>query len=149
MKKVFLGGTINDSLWRDYFIPHLKISYYNPVVAEWNDEAYKRELFERENCDYCLYVVTPRLEGVYSIAEAVDDSNKRPAKTIFCIMVKDGDKEFSEFQVKSLIAVGKMIRKNGARWFGSLDEVIEFLNTNVETDEDKVADKILRWFKVS
>lgn len=147
MKKVFLGGTINDSHWRDYFIPQLKISYFNPVVDEWNDEAYEKEIYERENCDYCLYVITPRLIGVYSIAEAVDDSNKRPEKTIFCIMVKDGDKEFSEFQIKSLIAVGKMIKRNGARWFASLDEVIDFLNADVEDYEESVADRILKWFK--
>ena len=147
MRKVFLGGTINGSKWRDLIIPHFKIDYFNPVVAEWSDEAYKQELKERENCDYCLYVLTPKMTGVYAIAEVVDDSNKRPEKTIFCILVQDEKEEFDEFQVKSLIAVGKMIRKNGARWFASLEEVIDFLNSDIETSDESISKKILSWFK--
>ena len=30
--KVFLGGTCNNSTWRDELIPQLKIDYFNPVV---------------------------------------------------------------------------------------------------------------------
>ncbi len=30
--KVFLGGTVSDSKWRDYLIPKLEIEYFNPVV---------------------------------------------------------------------------------------------------------------------
>ncbi len=129
MKKVFLGGTVNDSLWRDEMIPLLKIDYFNPVVEVWTDEAYERELEERENCDFCLYVFTPRYKGYYSVAEVIDDSNKRPDKTIFCILNEDGDKKFSNFQKKSINAVGKMIQKNGAIWLKTIDEVIEHLNT--------------------
>jgi len=147
MRKVFLGGTINGSGWRETVIPQLKIDYFNPVVPEWTDEAYKRELEERENCEFCLYVLTPKMTGVYSVAEVVDDSNKRPDKTIFTILVQDDTEEFSEFQVKSLIAVGKMVRKNGARWFATMDEVIEFLNNDGEEKETKVSEKLLRWFK--
>ena len=79
--KVFLGGTCNDSKWRDKLIPMLKINYFNPVVEDWNEEAREQERQERKICDFCLYVITPALAGVYSIAEVVDDSNKRPAKT--------------------------------------------------------------------
>lgn len=42
------------------------------------------------------------MEGVYSIAEVVDDSNKRPEKTIFAYLLKDESKEFSKYQIKSL-----------------------------------------------
>ncbi len=128
MKKVFLGGTVSDSTWRNEVMPRLKIAYFNPVVEEWSDEAYQEELAERENCDYCLYLLTPRMTGVYSVAEVVDDSNKRPEKTLFCIAVRDGDKEFSNFQIKSLIAVGKMVKDNGAKWLKTIDEVVDFLN---------------------
>ena len=130
MKKVFLGGTVNDSLWRDEMIPLLKIDYFNPVVEEWTDEAYERELEERKNCDFCLYVFTPRYKGFYSIAEVIDDSNKRPDKTIFCILNEDDGKKFSNFQIKSINAVGKMVNTNGAIWLKSIDEVVEHLNTN-------------------
>jgi hypothetical protein len=126
--KVFLGGTCNNSLWRDEIIPKLKIDYFNPVVTDWNDEAYKKELHEREICDFCLYVITPKMTGVYSIAEVIDDSNKRPEKTIFCFIPADGDLGFEPFQIKSLNAVGKMVANNGGQFFTTLGETIEFLN---------------------
>lgn len=31
-KRVFLGGTCNESTWRDELIKKLKIDYFNPVV---------------------------------------------------------------------------------------------------------------------
>lgn len=128
MKKVFLGGTSNGSLWRDEVIKKLKINYYNPVGEHWTPEMMKEELQQRKECDFCLYVITPKMEGVFSIAEVVDDSNKRPAKTIFCFLNEDEEKTFSDVQIKSLQQVAKMIKENGATVFKTLDEVIKFLN---------------------
>lgn len=128
--KIFLGGTCNDSTWReDFIIPALKIDFFNPVVDDWTEEDYLRELHERMVCDYCLYVITPRMSGVYSIAEIIDDSNKRPEKTLFCYLVKDGELEFSPSQLKSLESVGKMVEINGAKWFRNLEELRKFLST--------------------
>jgi len=135
MAKVFLGGTVNHSKWRDYVMPRLQIDYFNPVVDDWNDEAYERELHEREHCDFCLYVLTPKMTGVYAVAEVVDDSNKRPEKTVLCILYKDEQDEFTAFQMKSMKAVGKMVEKNGGRWLKSLDELIEYLNQQVLAPE--------------
>lgn len=123
MKKVFLGGTTNNSDWRDKLIKDLKIDYFNPVVKEWNEEAQKREI-----SDYVLYVITPKMEGVYSIAEVVDDSNKRPEKTIFAYLTEDDGKEFTKHQLKSLDMVGKMVKENGGKWFKSLNEISDYLN---------------------
>ena len=75
-KKVFLGGTCNDSRWREELIEKLKIDYFNPVVENWDRRAQAIELHERNICDFCLYVITPKMTGVYSIAELIDDSNK-------------------------------------------------------------------------
>ena len=142
-KKVFLGGTCNESKWRDKLIPMLNIAYFNPVVDDWNEECYQRELKEREVCDYCLYVITPLMSGTYSIAEVVDDSNKRPDKTIFCVLRKDISKDyddtiitntsmkfiyFSEGEMRSLDRVGKIVKRNGGQYFTSLEEVVKFLN---------------------
>jgi len=134
--KVFLGGTCANSTWRERLIPLLKIDFFNPVVPDWNDEAMQRELDERENCDFCLYVLTPAMQGVYSIAEVVDDSNKRPAKTVFCFLETDSwvedlheiEHKFGPKQAKSLCAVGEMVVRNGGVWLQSLEEVAEFLN---------------------
>jgi hypothetical protein len=128
MKKIFLGGTCNGSTWREQLIPMLKIDYFNPVVPDWTPECQAQEIKERETCDYCLYVITPLMTGVYSIAEVIDDSNKRPSKTLFCILEKDGDATFSKAQYKSLIQTQKMALNNGAVCFWSLEGIATFVN---------------------
>ena len=130
MKKVFLGGTCNDSTWRDALIPLLKIDYFNPVVDDWKIETQIEELLQREVCDYCLYVITPRMKGFYSIAEVVDDSNKRPEKTLFCYLASDDGETFGAVQLKSLEAIRKMIKKNKAIVCTSLQEIADYLNAS-------------------
>src|SRR5574343_74687 len=115
--KVFLGGTVNGSTWREELKKLLKINYFDPVVPKWDDKAYHQELKERKNCDFCLYVISPKMIGVYSIAEAVDDSNKRPHKTVFAYMEVDGKDKFDENQIRSLDKVSEMIRKNKGKTF--------------------------------
>src|SRR5215207_6315843 len=102
MKKVFLGGTCNGSLWRDDVIKNLNIHYYNPVGEEWTREMMDEELKQRAESDFCLYVLTPKMEGFFSVAEVIDDSNKRPSKTIFSFINEDEGKTFSDVQIKSL-----------------------------------------------
>lgn len=128
MTKVFLGGTCNNSAWRDDLIKMLKIDYFNPVVENWTSECMKEEIKQRKECDYCLYVITPKMTGVYSIAEVVDDSNKRPEKTILCILRKDNNLTFDDIQIKSLLQVEVMVRKNGALTFNNLEDIANFLN---------------------
>lgn len=132
MKKVFLGGTCNNSTWRETLIPLLTIGYFNPVVEDWTPECQAEEIRQREECDYCLYVITPAMTGVYSIAEVVDDSNKRPEKTIFCFIEETDDPlyklEFTKHQRKSLEQTGKMVQANGGTWCSSLEGVARFLN---------------------
>lgn len=126
--EVGLFGTCNDSKWREKLIPMLSIDYYNPVVKDWNEEAQKIEIEKRQTCDYILYVITPKMTGVYSIAEVVDDSNKRPDRTLFCIIDNDDNNEFTEQQLKSIQMVKNMVRNNGARVFDTFDDIANFLN---------------------
>ena len=65
------------------------------------------------------------MTGVYSIAEVVDDSNKRPKSTVLCVL-KDG---FTKSQLKSLESVKRMVSNNGAKVCESLEEVANYLNT--------------------
>ena len=127
-KQVFLGGTCNGSTWRNDLIPMLKLDYFNPVVENWTPECQEEEIRQRKNCDFCLYVITPKMTGVYSIAEAVDDSNKRPSKTIFCVLGTDGDTAFDAHQIKSLKMVQQMIVENGGVSFNNLEDVAFWLN---------------------
>ena len=124
--RVFLGGTVNGSTWRDALIEKLNVDYYNPVVSEWNEEARQRELLERINCDYNLYVITPLMIGYYSIAEAVDDSYKKPGQTLYCFLNSDVDPSsenrevrFSSEQLESLRLIGNFIELNGGIWCNS------------------------------
>ena len=101
--KVFLGGTCADSKWRSEIEPLLEqagLEFFNPVVDDWNEEAQAKEVQERQTSDFVLYTITPKMEGVYSIAEVIDDSNKRPERTIFVVLEKDGEKVFSKAQKK-------------------------------------------------
>ena len=126
--KVFLGGTCNGSNWREEVMPHLKIDYFNPVVPTWNKEAQLNEIKEINESDFLLFVITPLMTGFYSIAEVVDASNKKPEKTILCVLDEENGKEWTKSQKKSIAAVEKMVRSNGAFVFESLEEIISFLN---------------------
>lgn len=141
--RVFLGGTCNESTWRDELIEMLdpeKVEWFNPVVDDWTEECMEREIQERETCDFCLYVITPHMTGTYSIAEVVDDSNKRPEKTIFCVL-RIGEcysdpnnkfntisKKFDEGQMKSLNRVMNIVKENGGKIATDLQHVANWLN---------------------
>lgn len=122
--KIFLGGTCNESTWRNELIEKLDIDYFNPVVDDWDEKAQVREIYEREHCDFVLYVITKEMTGVYSIAEVVDDSNKQPQKTLFCVL-EDG---FDKGQLRSLNSVKEMVRGNGAKVFNTLDDIANYVN---------------------
>lgn len=126
--KVFLGGTCSGYKWRNELIPMLKCDYYNPIVKNWSEEDRLREVHERETCDYVLYVITSWMSGVYSIAEVIDDANKRPEKTILCVLF-DG---FNKKMTTSLRAVVNLAIDNGATVCGSLETVAAFLNSKVD-----------------
>lgn len=128
-RKVFLGGTCNGSTWRNVLIPLLEIEYFNPVVEDWTPKCQAEEERQKnEECDYQLYVITPKMTGVFSIAEVIESAITRNDKTIFCVISKDENFEFSEEQIKSLNAVGNMVEKYKGTWCKSLDEVANYLN---------------------
>ena len=136
--KVFLGGTCNNSLWRDELIAMIKMDYFNPIVDDWTEDWQAEEIRQREVCDFTLYVITPLMTGAYAIAEAVDDSNKRPEKTIFAPLPMDScpgkegwSRVFSASRFKSLISVARMVERNGGKTCKSLEECAEYLNSKV------------------
>lgn len=98
----------------------LGVDYFDPVVADWTATAMANEKRERAACDVCLFTITPKMTGVFSIAEVVDDSNKRPQKTILVLLREDGTRQFTEGQWRSLTAVAAMVSENGARVFYDL-----------------------------
>jgi hypothetical protein len=127
--KLFLGGTCNDSQWRNYMIPKLKIDFFNPVVDDWTVDCQKIEDIEKDTSDFCLYTITPKMTGFYSIAELVDDSNKRPNRTLFCLLCEDEGSTFNEGQRRSFDAIKNLVIQNGVLYFDDLDKVIAFVNS--------------------
>jgi len=128
MKKVFLGGTFNKSVWRDILIPYLDIDYFKPVDKYSNTKCQEEQIRQRNICDFVLYTITPKMKGFSSIARVVDDSNKRPEKTILCILPFDNDNSFDYNQKRSLNTVAEMIENNGGKVFRDLWSVAEYLN---------------------
>lgn len=136
MKEVFLGGTCNGSTWREKIKKKLELPYFDPVVEDWNEEAQKNEERHKDAADFHLYTITKEMTGVYSIAEAIDSAWRSslaksykfkyngPRHTILCV-IPDG---FSESQLKSLRAVGKIIEGRGEKYFESLEDVTNYLN---------------------
>ena len=145
--KVFLGGTCAESKWREKLIPLLKCDYFNPVVDDWTPECQKIEEEQKKICDYHLYVITPKMQGVYSIAEAVNDAHlpKSRATCIFCVTREDDDREWTKGEKKSLDATSELIAKHGGLVFYSLEEIAdclnktyeEFIKTEKERDEEQ------------
>lgn len=140
MINVFMGGTCEGYDWRkdleEHFKGNGKIRLFNPVVDDWNEEAKANEIRERETCDLCLYTITPHIRGVYSIAEVIDDSNKRPSKTLFCYTQPDGS-EFDEKMYHSLQAVGDMVERNEGKVFTSISSLIEYFENMIKLSDIK------------
>lgn len=122
--KVFLGGTCSGYKWRDDFIKMIDCDYYNPIVKKWSETDRLKEVAERENDDIILYTITSGIKGVYSIAEVIDDSNKRPNKTVLCILKEGMNKQMYH----SLRAVVNLARGNGIKVFFSLKDTAEYIN---------------------
>lgn len=133
-KKAFLGGTVvgvNPLYgWRGKLIPILKINYFNPVVKNYDKETLEEEYNQKKICDYNVFVITPDLRGYFSIAEAVDISNKKAKGLVFCVLNEtfENDKKFTKAQLQSLNRVSDLIKRNGGNIFSNLEDVAAFLN---------------------
>jgi hypothetical protein len=69
------------------------------------------------------------MTGIYSIAELVDSSNKKPANTIACFLKSDEETVFDDGQWRSIIATVILLRQNGTKCFFSLEEVASYFNS--------------------
>lgn len=108
--RVFLGGTCNESVWRQALIPLLRVAYFNPVVEDWTLEAQQLEVEEREErCNIHLYVITSEMTGVFSIAEVIDSVYQSKVRTIFQVIPS----VFNEGQLRSLKAVVDLVNRRG------------------------------------
>lgn len=136
--RIFLGGTCNGSTWRNDLMPELTklgYDYFNPVVPDWTPEMKAIEDDEKNNkCDGFIYVITPDMTGVYSIAEIINSAHEtKQAGYGCCLFGLLGNKEdYGENQWRSLMAVIDMTNKigNGSKrvWAGQINNSTDLLN---------------------
>lgn len=108
--KVFLGGTCGESTWRDDLIKNIQLPYFNPVVKDWTPKCQALEEVEKESyCNIHFYYIDSNMEGVYSIAEAVNSSHKK-GKVVILHINPEG---FEGHVLKSLKAVVNLVQENG------------------------------------
>lgn len=90
---IFLGGTVGNNDWRDSFIADLVNSgipeawIFNPVVPDWNDEAYQREeAAKRQATHFIFWLSSPKQAdnptSTYSIHEAYTAMIEEPERTV-------------------------------------------------------------------
>ena len=111
MNRIFLGGTCNETTWRNDLIRVLnQLDYFNPVVEDWTPECQAIEIDEKENkCNIHFYCITSAMTGVFSIAEVVDSVHNKSKRTILHV-IPEG---FSAGQLKSLVAVVDLVNSRG------------------------------------
>ena len=133
--RVFLGGTCQGVDWRkdlEKVLDKSEVDYFDPFIRDRKrtEQDRRREIKERERCDYTLYVITTDIRGVYSIAEVVDDSNKKPDSTLFFFESEGNGITYPlEGIENSLKEVGKMVERNGGKWFKTYKEMEEFFKS--------------------
>lgn len=134
-QRFFLGGTTAGSTWRDEVIQELekrKLEYFNPVVPDWNDEARKKEEEEKEKCDTMLFLITPEMQGVYSIAEIINSVWEVVTSGngfVYFGVLEDG---WDEARLRSLRATLDMVSEisqgSSRIKYGMVNKPVEILN---------------------
>lgn len=135
MNRIFLGGTCAETTWRDELIDglqHYNVEWFNPVVKDWTPECQAIEEDEKNNkCNVHLYVITPEMQGVYSIAEIINSCwqaqlyGTKVNKVAFFVMG-----EWSPQQIKSFNATMRLCYDIAPERFcgGQVKSVVEILD---------------------
>jgi hypothetical protein len=131
---VFLGGTTNNSKWRDEFLKLIKesdktIKCFNPVVENWTPECIDLENFVKYHSKYHVYVLTPRMLGVYSIAEMCESVHDKTKNTYFYIKDDDIDDDGNDIKWEghmkhSLAATANLLVSHGAFKADSMEKLV-------------------------
>lgn len=128
--KVFLGGTTAGPDWRPEIIPYLSVPFFNPVVPDWNTEVQAEEERQKQKCGISLYVLTPFMTGVFSIAEIMEDTmERRKGLTVVCLLADYAGQSMERKGTKrSVEAVIAMAAKHGAIITNSLKDAAAAVN---------------------
>jgi hypothetical protein len=133
--RVFLDDTSLSGVWQDeikLLLHKSNLGWFDPCIIDCTSESLKRKHHERRSCDFCLYCITPDISGLRSIAEAVNDSNHQPDKTVVIFLRDDIDPahSFTEAAWHSLQAIGRLLERNGAKVCLTLEEAVDYLSAS-------------------
>lgn len=141
--KIFLGGTCCETTWRDELIPYLEksnIEYFNPVVENWTPECQVIEEEEKNHiCDVHLYVITPEMQGTYSIAEIIHSAylaNMYGTSVNYVVFAVLEDERWEKHQIKSFDAIMKLVsniapQNSLCKYIKNMEELSECFNPNI------------------
>jgi hypothetical protein len=133
---IFLGGTVGKNDWRDSFIDEAvqrgveRTSLFNPVVANWNEEAAKKEEeVKAAATSFVFYLADPK-DGenhvsAYSMVEATMALYDNPDKTV---VVFDND-GITGHAAKAMKQTEKVLRTRfpGATILASRADALDWL----------------------
>ena len=109
------------------------LDIFNPVVEDWNESARQKELKFKEDCNLQIYVLTPRIKGIYSIAEIMAAIHK--SKDSLLIGFAEDGQVFNEEMVYSIKAFIKDFVPSDMKLSGSLNDL-----------KDMIYEKVENWF---
>jgi hypothetical protein len=133
---VFLGGTAAKNGWRPGFVNELEQRgiptevFFDPVVADWNEEAQRREEDAKRDATHLLfYIANPCQEGnplsAYSMVEAAMALYDKPTRTVVVF-----DTEGMEgHPLKAMNQTFKVLKTRfpNANIFGTKAEAVDWL----------------------
>ena len=107
---------------------------YDPFVRKWKNnlsDVNKTEDndIKRSESKYCVFVFTSDIIGVYSVAQAVEDSIKRTNGTVLVAFV-DYRKKFDEDEhfIRSMKSALDLCEANGAIVCESIQDMAKIIN---------------------
>lgn len=144
MSTVFLGGTVGNSTWREDLVIDLGTrgvdasGLFNPVVADWNEEAQANEERHKVEDDHLLFFLSnPEQQGnplsTYSLVEATMALYDRPDRTVVCFDHEAIEGE--QFQ-KALKQSERVLRARfpEANILSSYDDLVDWLVSILPSD---------------
>lgn len=124
--KVFLGGTVKNTSWREKLISklHKNIDFFDPTVEIWDNEAIEKEKIEKEICDILLFYICDN--SIFSLYELIVYSLDPRKNVIFCFQLE----EKNEHETKTLNLISNELKSKGSIVFDDLDKIADYINNS-------------------
>ncbi|MGH1366612.1 MAG: hypothetical protein ACRBF0_23835 [Calditrichia bacterium] len=127
IKTVFVAGRGDYGNWRSTI---KRLLTDNVVIAESSGRGLvnaQHDAFEKEHADAIVFVITPSALSTFDLANAVNESNKRPEKTIVCFLSAGNEWMHDPRRYAELSEIRAILESNGARCLNSLSELADII----------------------